>query len=275
VKRSERRQVPWGKLRREARERFGVERFRPGQEELIEAALTGQHALGILPTGAGKSLCYQLSALFLPRPTVVVSPLISLMKDQQDHLTEVDIAASKLDSSLSESERSETLASISAGESELVYVTPEQLENEERLAALRESGVSLFVVDEAHCVSQWGHDFRPAYLRLRHAIQKLGGPPVLALTATAPPSVARDIMEQLGIERAHVVVSAIERHNLFFEVRRTVNEDAKREELERLLSEPGSAIVYTSTIKEAEQVWSWLLSKGVSAARYHGSMRVS
>lgn len=187
---------------RKAKRRLGVKDFRPGQEELIEAVMKGKDALGILPTGGGKSLCYQLPALFLPHAVVVVSPLISLMKDQHDKLEDRSIAAAKLDSTLSAQDERDTMNGIRQGEPELIYVTPERLEREETLAMLQRTGVSLLVVDEAHCISQWGHDFRPAYLSIRQAARRLGRPPVLALTATATPDVAQDILRQLDIEGA-------------------------------------------------------------------------
>jgi ATP-dependent DNA helicase RecQ len=184
--------VDWSRLHREARRRFGIERFRPGQRELIEAVLAGRDAVGIMPTGGGKSLTYQLPALLLSKPVVVVSPLIALMQDQQDKLEQARIDAAKLDSTLSESEERDAVDDVREGSPELVYVTPERLENAEFLDALATGGVSLLVIDEAHCVSQWGHDFRPAYLGLRDAAQRLGRPPILALTATAPADVLDD-----------------------------------------------------------------------------------
>jgi len=179
--------IDWSAIQREASRRFGVHSFRPGQPELIEAALTARDALGLLPTGGGKSLTYQLPALFLPKAVVVVSPLISLMKDQEEKAKAARIEVAKLDSTLTTGEERETAEEIANGANDLIYVTPERLENPGYLDLLKTRGVSLFVVDEAHCVSQWGHDFRPAYLALPDAIRTLGKPPVLALTATATP----------------------------------------------------------------------------------------
>jgi ATP-dependent DNA helicase RecQ len=265
--------VGWDRLLAEVRRRFGVERLRPGQRELIEAVLAGEDALGVLPTGAGKSLCYELPAIFLPEPVVVVSPLISLMRDQEEKLADAAIDAVALRSTLTRSEEREADARVRAGDASLVYVTPERLEHPEAVDALREQGVSLFVIDEAHCVSQWGHDFRPAYLGLRDAIARLGRPPVLALTATATPEVVDDVLSQLRIERARVVRTGIERQNLFFEVVRTVNDEKKRAKLLELLAEePGDGIVYVATVREAEELAAWLRSRGVAVERYHGRL---
>ena len=254
--------------------RFGVESYRPGQRELIQAVLSGNDALGIMPTGSGKSLCYQLPALFLPRPVLVVSPLISLMQDQQDKLAERDIPAAKLNSTLNAGEERQTVDDIEQQAPELVYITPERLENPDYLNVLKSSGVSLFVVDEAHCISQWGHDFRPAYLTLADAIAALGHPPVLALTATATPEVAGDILKQLNLSSAKVVDLGIRRRNLFFQVMRTVNEEIKRSLLGGLVrDQSGSGIVYVPTVRQADELWRYLVEQGVNAARYHAKMR--
>ncbi|MGK3981617.1 ATP-dependent DNA helicase RecQ [Sorangium sp. So ce136] len=264
----------WPEIRQLARERFGVKTFRPGQRELIEAALSGRDALGLLPTGAGKSLCYQLPALLLPSPAVVVSPLISLMQDQQEKLAEADIPAARLNSTLSTTEEREAVDGIRHGDLPLIYVTPERLENPEYIELLRRSGVSLFVVDEAHCVSQWGHDFRPAYLALRDAIAALGRPPVLALTATATPEVANDIVEQLGMRSAAVVNTGIDRPQLSLEVIRTPNEEKKRERLLQILEEEsGVGIAYAATVRVANDLYRWLEGRGVRVGRYNGQMR--
>jgi len=267
-------QFSWSALRAEARRRFGIERFRPGQRELIETVMSGGHALGILPTGAGKSLCYQLPSLFLERAVVVVSPLIALMQDQFERLLDADIEAARLDSTVTERDQREQECEIRRGAHDIVLLTPERLQSPENVAPLKRRGVALFVVDEAHCVSQWGHDFRPAYLGLRHVIEELGSPPVLALTATAPPELVRDILDNLGIPEARVVYTGIERENLFFEVRRTVNRQQKEQQLLRVLAEiEGSGIVYAATVRRVNEIHAWLRAQGIDALRYHGQMR--
>ncbi len=254
--------------------RFGVIAYRPGQRELIEAVLSGSDALGIMPTGGGKSLCYQLPALFLPRPVLVVSPLIALMQDQHDKLAERDIPAAKLNSTLNAGEERQTVDNIEQQAPELVYITPERLENPDYLNVLKSSGVSLFVVDEAHCISQWGHDFRPAYLALADAIAALGHPPVLALTATATPEVAADILKQLNLKSAKVVDLGIRRENLFFRVMRTVNEEIKRSLVGGVVRDhSGSGIIYVPTVRQADELWRYLVEQGINAGRYHAKLR--
>jgi ATP-dependent DNA helicase RecQ len=263
-------------MEREARVRFRVARFRPGQRELIQAAVEGRNVLGILPTGSGKSLCYQLPALFLPKATVIVSPLIALMQDQQQKLADWEIYAAKLNSTLTRAEERDTVLEIGRGEHDIVYVTPERLENPDYVDLLRASGVSLFVIDEAHCVSQWGHDFRPAYLALRDAIRQLGNPTVMALTATATPDVTADILRQLGIENAQVIQTGIERPNLFLEVLRVTRAAEKRQQLRAILSrQAGVGIIYTATVRTCEELFHWLRETGVEAGHYHGKMRVT
>jgi ATP-dependent DNA helicase RecQ len=260
---------------RKAKTRLGVTAFRPGQEQLIDAVMAGHDALGIMPTGGGKSLCYQLPSLFLPRAVVVVSPLISLMKDQQDKLHRKAIPVAKLDSTLSAQDERDAIEEIGEGTPELVYVTPERLEQPECLTLLRDTGVSLMVVDEAHCVSQWGHDFRPAYLGIRRAVSELGRPPVLALTATATPSVAEDILKQLDIPKAKTVNIGVHRPNLIYEVRRTVNDEEKDACLAELVSDrrrDGPGIVYVSTIREATGLFGRLKQSGLDVGLYHGKI---
>jgi ATP-dependent DNA helicase RecQ len=270
-----RRSNPWPQLLRLARERFDIERFRPGQREIIERVLARKDTLAVLPTGAGKSLCFQLPALVLEGPVLVVSPLLALMKDQHDKLEAAQVPVTRLDSTLNAAQEHEALQTIAEGANDIIYVTPERLEKDESLQLLRARKVALLVVDEAHCVSQWGHDFRPAYLNLRQARAALGKPPVLALTATAPPKVAEDILQQLGIAKAAIINTGIERPGLALEVARTPTNEAKDSELLRVLreEESGSAIVYTATIKAAEDVHARLISHGLAAARYHGRLR--
>lgn len=263
----------WTELAKKARDHFGVRRLRPGQKELIETVLGGGSALGILPTGAGKSLCYQLPALFLPKATVVVSPLISLMQDQTTKLAEAGVDATKLDSTLTSAEERAAVREVKSGHAELIYVTPERLDNPEYLELLKKSGVSLLVVDEAHCVAQWGHDFRPAFLNIREAAKQLGNPPILALTATATPKVETEILESLGIQDAPVFYAGVDRSNLMFDVYRTVNDGAKFKRLLQILEETeGNGIVYVSTVKLADELHRQLLGAGVVAGKYHGRM---
>jgi ATP-dependent DNA helicase RecQ len=263
----------WADLRKKARAHFDVTRFRPGQRELIEAVVDGVDALGVLPTGGGKSLTYQLPALVLPKATVVVSPLLALMQDQQEKLAEADIDAAKLDSTLSAHDERTVTEEIREGEHELIYVTPERLENAEYLDLLKRCGVSLLVIDEAHCVSQWGHDFRPAYLAIRDVRRQLGNPPVLALTATATPDVIDDITSQLQLREPRVINTGIERPNLAYAVHPTVNRERKLARLEQLLrEEPGSCVIYVATVREANALFPWVVEREPSAARYHARL---
>ena len=195
--------TPWHRVARMARERFGIKGFRPGQREILEAVLAGKDVLGLLPTGGGKSLTYQLPSLLLAKPVLVVSPLIALMKDQQDRAANADIAVEKMESTIKASEQRKAEAEIDSGVAQLIYCTPERLDSADFLQELRAAGgVSLFVVDEAHCISQWGHDFRPAYLNLGYAREALGNPPALMLTATATQQVIDEILEVMHAKDA-------------------------------------------------------------------------
>src|SRR5687767_3072016 len=256
---------------------FGLDAFRPGQQEIIAAVLAGRDTLGIMPTGAGKSLCYQIPALLLHGTTLVISPLISLMKDQTDKLVELGLAASALNSTLTVSEESDHLERIADERAEFVLVTPERLVTTELREMLATLTVDLIVVDEAHCVSQWGHDFRPAYLEIKEAIQSLGSrrrrPPVLALTATAPEQTLASIVSELGMSRPEIVNTGVYRPNLHYEVVRTVSEPQKRERLVQLLTDSdGTGIVYASTVKHVDLLEALLSGLGFRVAKYHGRM---
>ena len=260
-------------LRRTLRRTFGFRSLREGQEEVIRSIVEGRDTLAIMPTGAGKSLCYQLPGAQLPGTTVVVSPLLSLMKDQVDKLQELGIGAAQVNSTLSTREESEILEGIQKEQHEFVFVTPERLAQPGFLDMLKTNRIDVFVIDEAHCISQWGHDFRPSYLRLREAAAALGNPPVLALTATATPEVVDDILRQLGREDMQVISTGVFRENLHLEVIRAQNEEAKLGQLARLLGEiEGTGIVYTSTVKDCEAVTDHLQSLGFEVARYHGRL---
>lgn len=261
-------------LHRTLRQTFGLNSLRLKQEDVIKAVLNRCNTLAIMPTGAGKSLCYQLPGLHLPGTTLIVSPLISLMKDQVDKLQEVGLHASQVNSTLSEREHDQTIEDIQRKRGKFVFTTPEQLSNPSILGTLRDITLDLFVIDEAHCISQWGHDFRPSYLGLSEAIKRLGRPPVLALTATATDEVIDDIIRQLDVPDMQVLQTGLYRPNLSYEVVRVTHEEEKRDELVRLLNAiDGTGIVYAATVKNVEQLTEWLQHRGVAVERYHGQLR--
>jgi ATP-dependent DNA helicase RecQ len=262
-----------GALSRTLRRTFGIATLREGQERVIGRVLKGEDALAIMPTGAGKSLCYQLPALHLSGTTVVVSPLISLMKDQADKLAEAGVANVQLNSTLGEGEERDALARVARGDVRIVFATPERMTDTATLEALVKARVALFVVDEAHCISQWGHDFRPAYLELAAALAALGQPPVLALTATATDEVARDIVSQLKRHAMKVVQTGIYRENLHYRVLHTTNDDERVARVVQVVkASRGTGIVYAATIKVAETLAAALRNADVRAGLYHGRM---
>jgi len=264
------------KMRRTMREVFGLGRLRPGQAEVIRSVLEGHDTLAVMPTGAGKSLCYQLPALHLPGTTVIVSPLISLMKDQVDKLSEAGVEAAQVNSALTEGERRESLGRIERDESEFVFTTPERMADPAFLETLRGNDIDIVVIDEAHCISEWGHDFRPSYLALGAAIRTLGSPRVLALTATATPSVVEDIKKHLGLPRMRVFNTGIYRDNLRYEVVRVTNEREKREQLARVMRETeGTGIVYCATVKAVEALAELFRGSDFEVRAYHGKLAPS
>ncbi|MCA1615220.1 MAG: ATP-dependent DNA helicase, partial [Acidobacteria bacterium] len=261
------------KLRRTMRSVFGHARLRPGQEEVIRSVLEGRDTLAVMPTGAGKSLCYQLPALHLAGTTVIVSPLISLMKDQVDKLGEAGVDAAQLNSSLTARERSTEMERIEGDESDFIFTTPERLTDPAFLETLAKNRIDFVVIDEAHCISEWGHDFRPAYLALGEAVRQLGSPPVLALTATATDEVVRDIEKQLRLRRMRLIRTGIYRPNLRLEVARVANEVEKRGRLAQLFRESeGTGIVYAATVKAVESLSESFGAAGFAVAKYHGKL---
>jgi ATP-dependent DNA helicase RecQ len=260
-------------LKRLMRGRFGLSEFRPGQEDVIRAIVEGHDTIAVMPTGAGKSLCYQLPALHLPGTTIVVSPLISLMKDQCDKLTELGTIARQLNSTIPEADLTAALAEIRDGHVDFVFATPERLEDSAFIDALRGVPIDLFVVDEAHCVSEWGHDFRPAFLGLGAAIKALERPPVLALTATATGDVIGDIVRQLGLVDPLQFNLGLYRENLHYAVHHTATDTAKERRLVATLrAAQGSGIVYVATVRQCETVARVLEAEGLSTGRYHGRL---
>lgn len=243
-------------LEAKLQELFGWPAFRPLQKEIISEVLDGRPVAGILPTGAGKSLCYQMPALLLPGVTVVISPLISLMKDQVDSLVERGIQAIAINSQDTVAEGRDKLEAMAGGEAKLVFVAPERLNNMAFLEACNRVQVSLLAVDEAHCVSQWGHDFRPEYRQIPEFHERIGRPPLMALTATAKPSVQQDLLEQLGIPGARMYKASADRPNLWIGMEHCQTEAERQAKILHLLGqvEQGSAIIYVTSRKEAESL---------------------
>jgi ATP-dependent DNA helicase RecQ len=258
-------------------ERFGLDAFRPGQREAVQAALDGRDSLVVMPTGGGKSLCYQLPALAGEGLVVVVSPLIALMADQWRRLKEAGVNATMLASGMEEGHNAQALGEISSGRTQLVLAAPERFGSRAFREALAQRSVALFVVDEAHCVAEWGHDFRPDYLRLHSAIEALGRPPVMAATATATPRVAEEIAARLGLREWLSVRSGFDRPSLAFDVVSVEGKGAvarKRAALLHVLGDPAArpAIVYCGTRKDTDEVAASIAERGITTVRYHAGM---
>jgi ATP-dependent DNA helicase RecQ len=269
-------------LRRIAEENFGWSRLHDDQLDAMEHVLAGHDALAVLPTGAGKSAIYQVPALLLAGPTLVVSPLIALQRDQIESLDDSAApAAVALNSTLRAGEREEAWQSVRQGNAEYVFLSPEQLAKEELLDELSRVGISLFVVDEAHCVSSWGHDFRPDYLRLGPVIERLGHPRVIALTATAALPVRRDIVARLGLRDHREVVSSFDRPNLHLAVDRFTDDQDKRgaviSRVRTLTADPATrrGLVYVASRKDTDFYADELAQVGVRVAGYHAGMKAA
>lgn len=254
------------------KQHFGYDTFRDGQETLIDSILEGQDTLGIMPTGAGKSACYQIPALLLHGITLVISPLISLMKDQVKSLNEAGIHAAYLNSSLTEGQYQEALRRAKAGQYKIIYVAPERLMTERFFDFAKSVEISMVTVDEAHCISQWGQDFRPSYLKIVEFITALSVRPIIsAFTATATKTVKEDIVCILGLQNATILTSGFDRSNLFFSV---VREKDNYKEILRYVAmhEAQSGIIYCNTRKNVEEVCDRLMAEGFAVTRYHGGL---
>lgn len=262
-------------IKRIAKHSLHFDALRPGQEEAIRSIIEGRDTLVVQPTGSGKSAVYQIAGLMMPGITVVVSPLIALQKDQADAIKEQNSAdAAVVNSTLRSSEVREAFEKVRAGEIEYIFLAPEQLRNPDTAARLCYAHVSLFVVDEAHCISEWGHDFRPDYLSLERVIEQLGHPTVLALTATASPNVRAEIIERLGMRNARVFVHGFDRPNISLRVDQFTSEAYKVEALVhrvRWADKPG--IVYVATRKNAEQIMRALAEQNVQSVFYHAGLK--
>ena len=253
---------------------FGYDSFRPGQDTVVSALLSGRDALAIMPTGAGKSLCYQIPALLLPGLTLVISPLISLMQDQVKGLSAAGIPAAYINSALTENQIAKALQLAAQGSYKIIYVAPERLESPTFQSFAASAEISMLTVDEAHCISQWGQDFRPSYLRIKAFVDSLPSRPVVgAFTATATAHVRDDIREQLALHKPYEVTTSFDRPNLYFETRRALPSQKPKELLDLVLKEGDNAgIVYCSTTKQVDETARLLQSRGIRAAAYHAKL---
>ncbi|MDP4083338.1 MAG: DNA helicase RecQ [Bacillota bacterium] len=251
---------------------FGYQTFRNGQEQAIRSVLMGENTICVMPTGGGKSICYQIPALVLPGTTLVISPLISLMKDQVDTLEQIGVSATFINSSLSFRESNERMRGAAEGKYKLLYIAPERLESQEFMEDLRNMEIPLVAVDEAHCISQWGHDFRPSYRHIQNLFHDLKNPPiVLALTATATPKVREDICRLLDIEEQNSVITGFERQNLSFSV---IKGQDRQHFLKNYLkkNQKEAGIIYAATRKTVDQLYERLRKENIEVARYHAGM---
>ena len=262
-------------------ERFGLSSFRAGQREAVEAVLSGRDAIVVMPTGSGKSLCYQLTALALPGTTLVISPLIALMKDQADALAAKGVSVTVINSTVSKGEVARRISEMKRGGYKLVYVAPERFRSEEFVGALSETDVSMVAIDEAHCISQWGHDFRPDYLEVGKRISSMDGVRILALTATATPSVREDIARQLGLgvtrPSPFVEVLGFSRPNLHLSVVKCGTDAEKERNLLQLVRRMKKGIVYVATRRHAQAVYEMLQRRiapdeGIEVLMYHAAL---
>jgi ATP-dependent DNA helicase RecQ len=268
---------PLTAARRIARERFGVDALRDAQEAVIARVLAGRHTLAVMPTGAGKSLTYQVPALLLPGVTLVISPLIALMQDQAGKLDDAGVSNAALNSTLSRGDEREALQAIDEARHEIVFATPERLADPAFIARMKTQTIDRLVVDEAHCISHWGHDFRPAFLEIGRARRELGTPPVLALTATATEAVIEDIREQLGLDHLDVINSGVHRPNLQLAVRQVTSEAERSEAIvDAVRATPGAGIVYCATVRACNELADQLARvgerDGFAVTRYHGRL---